>query len=208
MLPAALLLASYLIGSIPFSYLVARAVSGGDIRNVGSGNVGATNVARSVGTGPGAVALILDAAKGWGAVMLARLMVESPLWPPGGGLLEVPSFWIAASAVTAVLGHMAPVWLRFRGGKGVATAAGVFLAIDPRAVAIVLVLFVLVTATTRLVSLGSILTAAAMPLVLRYIERQTFWIVLAAIVIALAIIVRHRANIARLAAGSEPRFPR
>src|SRR5437763_6981946 len=117
MLPVALVVAAYLLGSIPFSFLVGKAVSGADIRQHGSRNVGATNVARSFGKLPGIVALILDGAKGWAAVALARWLVVRPDWSAPA---RSPSFWVTLAAVIAVLGHMFPVWLRFHGGKGVA----------------------------------------------------------------------------------------
>lgn len=202
--PALLVLFSYLLGSIPFSFLIARFAGGKDIRTLGSGNIGATNVARTVGKAAGMIALLLDAAKGFAAVAIAESMLAR-----GGTIVAgaPASFWIAAVAVAAVAGHMFPVWLRFRGGKGVATAAGVFLAIDPRAIAIVFVVFLLVWISTRFVSLASILAAVAIPLELRFIERQTFWIVLAGIAIAIGVVLKHRGNIARLAAGTEPKFP-
>jgi glycerol-3-phosphate acyltransferase PlsY len=203
---ALLVAGSYLIGSIPFSFLVARLASGKDIRTLGSGNVGATNVARSVGTKAGAIALILDAAKGWGAVAFAR-------WLGGTGFATAEqadraTLWIAVAAITVVLGHMFPVWLRFHGGKGVATAAGVFLALDARAFALVFAVFLVVEIATRYVALASMLSAATMPLVLRFIEREAFWIVVASIVISIAIILKHHSNIARLAQGTEPKYPR
>lgn len=207
-LPAAVIAASYLIGSIPFSWFVGRIAAGKDIRSLGSGNVGATNVARTIGRLPGLLALLLDASKGSLAVVVTAAAFRSEAWPRGGDLLDTQTFWLGASAVAAVLGHMFPVWLRFQGGKGVATAAGVFLAIDPRAIAIVMVVFLLVWATTRIVSLASILAAAALPVTLRFVENQTFWVVLAGIVIATAVILKHKSNIARLAQGDEPRFPR
>ena len=202
--PALLVLFAYLLGSIPFSFLVGRLAGGKDIRTLGSGNIGATNVARTVGKGAGLIALLLDAAKGFAAVAIARGLLEDGGTTVAGAPV---SFWIAAVAIAAVGGHMFPVWLRFRGGKGVATAAGVFLAIDARAIAIVFVVFLLIWISTRFVSLASILAAVAIPLELRFIERQTLWIVLAGIVIAIGVVLKHRGNIARLAAGTEPKFP-
>ena len=201
-----LLLGAYLIGSIPFSFFVARLAAGKDIRTLGSGNVGATNVARSIGTKAGAVALVLDAAKGWGAVALAR-------WFAGDGFASPEAasratLMIGLAAIAVVLGHMFPVWLRFHGGKGVATAAGVFLALDPRAFALTLVVFLIVEIATRYVALASMLSAATMPLVLRFVEHQAFWIVVSSIVISIAIILKHHSNIARLAQGTEAKYPR
>lgn len=207
LLPLALIAGAYLIGSIPFSWFVARLASGKDIRTIGSGNVGATNVARNVGRIPGMIALLLDGVKGWAAVALAKALLAGEAWPELGWLQDAPSFWVGVSAVAVVLGHMFPIWLGFHGGKGVATAAGVFLALSPLAFGIALVIFLLVWITTRLVSLGSILAAAAMPMALRFIQHAPFWTVIAGIVIALAIILKHRSNVARMVAGEEPRFP-
>ncbi len=203
---ALLLAGAYLIGSIPFSFIVARLASGKDIRKHGSGNVGATNVARTVGSAWGAVALVLDAAKGWGAVALAR-------WVAGGDFASAEAadratLWIALAAIAVVLGHMFPVWLRFHGGKGVATAAGAFLALDARAFLMTLVVFVVIEGLTRYVALASMLSAATMPLVLRFIRHEAFWIVVSSIVISIAIILKHHSNIARLAQGTEPKYPR
>ena len=135
MLAAGLLVTSYLIGSIPFSFLIVKLTTGADIRKVGSRNVGATNVARSFGKLPGIIALILDAAKGYGVVALARWVTGSSNWalPIGGDASPIHSraFWITLCALVAVIGHMFPVWLRFHGGKGVATGAGAFLSLDP-----------------------------------------------------------------------------
>lgn len=202
---ALLLLGAYLIGSIPFSFLVARLVSGKDIRTLGSGNVGATNVARTVGSKAGAIALVLDAAKGWGAVALARWVVGGSFASPDDA--DRATLWIGLAAIVVILGHMFPVWLRFHGGKGVATAAGVFLALDARAFAIAFAVFLVVEVVTRYVGLASMLAAAAMPLVLRFIEREAFWIVVSSIVISIAIILKHHSNIARLAQGAEPKYP-
>ena len=132
LLPVALVVSAYLLGSIPFSYLVVRFIAGADIRQHGSRNVGATNVARTFGKWPGIVALILDMAKGYAAVCVARWITTRPDWPieasAAGGPLQSREFWIALAALIAVLAHMFPVWLRFHGGKGVATATGAFLA--------------------------------------------------------------------------------
>src|SRR3954447_26467025 len=138
MLPAALLLLAYLLGSIPFSFLVVKLFAGADIRQHGSRNVGATNVARSFGKLPGIIALLLDGAKGYAAVAVARWLVARPEW---SSPMRSTSFWITLAAVIAVLAHMFPVWLKFHGGKGVATATGAFLAIDPKALAAALIVF-------------------------------------------------------------------
>lgn len=206
----ALIVASYLIGSIPFSYLVARAASGTDIRQAGSRNVGATNVARTAGKGAGILALCLDLAKGYSAVMLARWMVMRPEWPFAAispSPLHSREMWIALSGLIAVLAHMFPVWLRFHGGKGVATAAGVFLALDPIVAAAAAIVFLIVIAVTRFVSLGSIVAAASIPLFLRFLAHDApFWRIVISIVIALAVIMKHHSNIARLTQGAERRM--
>ena len=200
MLPVALVVAAYLLGSIPFSFLVVKLVADADIRQHGSRNVGATNVARSFGKLPGIVALILDGAKGWAAVWVARWTVARPEW---AAPVRSASFWITLAAVIAVLAHMFPVWLRFHGGKGVATATGAFLAIDPKALGAGLLVFAIVILATRIVSLASILSAASIPIFLRFLTQAPFWTVVLSIVISVAIIVKHHSNIARLAQGSE-----
>src|SRR5436190_15947233 len=200
MLPAALVVAAYLLGSIPFSFLVVKLVAGADIRHHGSRNVGATNVARSFGKLPGVVALLLDLAKGWAAVAVAKWIVARPEW---SAPLRSAAFWVTLAAVIAVLAHMFPVWLKFHGGKGVATAAGAFLAIDPLALGAGLIVFVIVIAATRVVSLASILSAASIPIFLRFLTHATFWTVVLSIVVSIAIIVKHHSNIARLAQGTE-----
>src|SRR5687768_9151287 len=162
-LPIALIALAYLLGSIPFSFLVARALSGKDVRVEGSGNVGATNVARTAGRWAGVLALLLDAAKGYAVIALARWLVARPDWPFEAGPQPWQSreMWIALAGLIGVLGHMFPVWLRFHGGKGVATAAGVILALDPRVFLASILVFAIVVLVSRMVSLGSILTAAS-----------------------------------------------
>lgn len=212
LLPGFLLVAAYLIGSIPFSYLVVRFAAGTDIRTRGSGNVGATNVLRNFGKRFGLIALILDLAKGWLVVAMMRYFVSAPGWPypltVDGSAMESPSFWIGLASVIAVLGHMYPVWIGFRGGKGVATAAGVFLAIDPWSLAGALIIFVVVAYGTRYVSLASMLSAAAVPLFMRFLTGQPFWILMFSMIIAAIIIARHHQNISRLAVGTERKLGR
>jgi glycerol-3-phosphate acyltransferase PlsY len=209
-LPLALIVASYLIGSIPFSFLVVKAFAGADIRQLGSRNVGATNVARTFGKMPGVIALLLDITKGVGAVLLARWITASQQWPFVPGADASPwhsrAFWIALSGLIAVLAHMFPVWLRFHGGKGVATAAGAFLAINPLAVLAGAIVFLIVLLSTRFVSLASILSAASIPIFFRFLTHESFWTIVISIVMAMLIIVKHHSNIARLTQGSERRM--
>src|SRR4051794_41479485 len=155
-LPYILIVAAYLIGSIPFSFLVVKVVAGADIRTHGSRNVGATNVARNFGKAPGIVALLLDIAKGYAAVALARWIVHRPDWPCVPNAAHTPQLystltWISLAALVAVLAHMYPVWLRFHGGKGVATAAGAFLSLAPIAIAAAIIVFLIVIVATRFV---------------------------------------------------------
>lgn len=211
MLPAALVALAYLLGSIPFSFLVVKLFAGTDIREEGSRNVGATNVARTAGKLPGIIALLLDIAKGYAAVALAKWLVAQPGWPFAAGTAPWQSreMWIALAGLIAVLAHMFPVWLRFHGGKGVATAAGVFLALDPIVLAAALIVFAIVVLLFRMVSLGSILTAASIPLLFRFLAHDApFWRIVISIAIALAVIFKHHENIARIVQGSERRLGR
>ncbi len=198
-LSLAVLAVSYLLGSIPFGYLLVRIFRKEDIRATGSGNIGATNVARSGAKGLGILTLLLDLAKGYIAVLLARHVAP--------GLPSRPSDLAVLAAVAAVLGHVFPVWLRFRGGKGVATALGVFLALLPLVVLAALGVFVLTVVTTRIVSLASIIAAATLPVFALWLSPDRSPIYLAGVLfIALLVIVKHHANIARLIRGREPRF--
>lgn len=211
MLPVALLVVAYLIGSVPFSFLIVKLASGRDVRELGSGNVGATNAARVGGRFAGVAALVLDLAKGWLVVLLARWIVAQPGWPfPSGTLLwESREAWIALAGLIAVLAHMYPVWLRFHGGKGVATAAGVFLALDPIVVLGGLLVFAIVLLATRYVSLASIVTAASIPLFFRYLaDDAPFWRIVVSIAIAIAVIIKHHSNISRLVQGTERKLGR
>ncbi len=193
-----ILVLGYLLGSIPFGFLIARARQGRDIRSTGSGNIGAANVARVVGFGAGALTLLLDAAKGYLAVWVAaRLTSES-------------ATWMVLAALAAIAGHVFPVWLGFRGGRGVATGVGVFLLICWPAVLAALVIWLLVVLFWRYVSLGSIVAAASLPLLvyLLYAPRHAPPLVvsLGTTLAALTIIAKHRPNIQRLVAGTETRF--
>jgi glycerol-3-phosphate acyltransferase PlsY len=211
LLPPALLVLAYLVGSIPFSYLVARSLAGKDVRQEGSRNVGATNVARTAGKLAGVLALGGDLAKGVAIIVIARWVVARPEWPYAAGPQPWQSreMWVALAGLVAVLGHMFPVWLRFHGGKGVATAAGVILALDPRVFLASLLVFAIVVLVSRMVSLGSILTAASIPLLFRFVAHDApFWRTILSIGIALAVILKHHSNIARLARGTERRLGR
>ncbi|HUD72813.1 MAG TPA: glycerol-3-phosphate 1-O-acyltransferase PlsY [Dongiaceae bacterium] len=183
----------FALGSIPFSLLMGRIFGGVDIRKAGSGNVGATNVARTAGWGPGLLALLLDAAKGAAAVLLARLCC------PGA-----PAADLVAGGM-AVLGHLVSPFLRFRGGKGVATGAGVFLVLAPGALCVAALVFAVTVALSRYVSLASVGAAIAMP-VAAFLLGLRGGITLLALVVAVAVIARHRGNLARLRAGKERRL--
>ncbi len=209
MLPVALVALAYLIGSIPFSFLIVKLVAGKDVREHGSRNVGATNVARTAGKLPGIIALLFDILKGWGVVMLARWIVAQPGWPftPGVQPWQSREFWIAGAGLIAVLAHMFPVWLRFHGGKGVATGSGVVLALDPIVMAGVVIVFAIVLIAFRYVSLASIVGAASIPVFFRFLAAGApFWRTVMSIGIALAVIFKHHGNISRLVQGTERRF--
>lgn len=206
MLPVAVVVLAYLIGSIPFSFLVVKLVAGKDVREHGSLNVGATNVARTAGKVPGIVALLLDIAKGYAVIVVARALVARPEWPIAPGMLPWQSreMWVALAGLIAVLAHMFPAWLGFHGGKGVATATGVFLALNPMVMAGAVLVFAIVLLLFRYVSLASIVSAASIPLFFRYMTRDAlFWHIVISIGIAFAVILKHHSNIARLAQGTE-----
>ncbi|MGA2353900.1 MAG: glycerol-3-phosphate 1-O-acyltransferase PlsY [Terriglobales bacterium] len=187
---------SYLLGSIPFGYLLVRLFKGEDVRAGGSGNIGATNVARK-SPALGIATLVLDATKGLAAVFVARAVF-------GGGHQRLI---MTTAALFAVLGHLFPVWLKFRGGKGVATSLGAFVLITPKSILCMVILFVMIAAAFRYVSLGSIVVAAAFPLLAwafnEYSDSRQ--LILIALVSAF-VIWKHRQNIARLAAGTEAKL--
>lgn len=193
-----MLVAGYLLGSIPFGYLIARFFAGRDIRREGSSNIGATNVARTLGLRAGLATLALDAGKGACAVWLATRL---------HGDFSAP---LAFAAIGAILGHLFPVWLRFRGGRGVATAIGAFLVIGWLATLADLLIWVVVMAIWRYASLSSILWAALLPLFMYWLyvpgHHPPQNISIAAIIAALLIIWRHRANMQRLIEGNEPQM--
>jgi glycerol-3-phosphate acyltransferase PlsY len=186
---------AYLLGSIPFGYLLVKIFRKQDIRTTGSGNIGATNVARSGAKGLGIATLLLDCGKAYLAVKIAQHIA------PGNYNLAV------VAAVAAILGHVYPVWLGFRGGKGVASALGVFLALSWPAGSIVFAIFLVIFFITRYVSLASIVGSAALPPVaLHFIHQHTPIVIAGLIFIPLLVIVKHHANIRRLLAGTESRF--
>jgi len=187
-----LVVAAYLIGSIPFGYLIVRGKGRGDIRETGSGGTGATNVSRRAGKAAGVLTLLLDAAKGCIAVLIART-VSGDDWV------------IAAAAIAALVGHIFPVWLGFRGGKGVATGVGIFLVLAPIALLCAGVIFVAIVLLTRFVSLGSITAAVLIP-VLVWLQYDSQSLLTAAIVGAALIVFAHRGNIQRLVSGTESRI--
>ena len=191
-----ILIVAYLIGSIPFGYLLVRTMGGGDVRQTGSGGTGATNVSRRAGKAAGVLTLLLDALKGAAAVLIAQSVSGSD-WEK------------AVAAIAVIVGHIFPVWLRFRGGKGVATGVGVFLVLAPIALLCAGVVFVSVVFFTRYVSLGSITAAILIPL---FVWLQNLFVapvgdarplLTAAIIGALLIVFAHRGNIGRLAQGTE-----
>ena len=200
-------LVSYLLGSIPFGYILVKLFLKQDIRATGSGNIGATNVARSGAKGLAVATLTLDAAKGFVAVF--STMVFFAAVGEGPWLLTLASF----AGLFAVLGHMFPVWLRFRGGKGVATAVGAFAPLAPGALGISLIVFLVVTAITRFVSLGSMLASLTFaisayllpPHELRHEEDSTMFFVTLTVT-SLLIVLKHHENIRRLLAGTENKF--
>lgn len=187
---------AYLLGSIPFGYLIVRKKIGADVRETGSGGTGATNVSRRAGKAAGVLTLLLDAAKGSVAVLVAK-MVAGDEWT------------MAAAAIAALVGHIFPVWLGFRGGKGVATGVGIFLVLAPIALLCAGVIFVAIVALTRYVSLGSIVAAVLIPV---FVWLQSVFVspvfdlrplLIAAVAGAALIVFAHRANIQRLASGTE-----
>ena len=199
---------SYLLGSIPFGYLLVRIFRGEDVRQTGSGNIGATNVARTGSKGLAVATLLLDALKGYVAVahvfFFARHHADHFV-NSGPTLVYILA---ALAGLCAIIGHMYPVWIRFKGGKGVATAVGAFLGIAPTAILVVLALFVAIVAVTRYVSLGSIVAAAVFPFAAWWLNPSTRSLAVLGLlsVSSLLIIIRHKDNIRRLLAGNENRF--
>lgn len=190
--------AAYFLGSIPFGILFARLFGAGDVRKAGSGNIGATNVARVAGPIPGILTLLFDTAKGAAAVWAA------------GRVTGDSATWMIVAALAALIGHCFPVWLNFKGGKGVATAAGAFLVLCPLALLAVVILFLVVVSFWRYISLGSISAAAAMPLLIYFLwaphHAPPLTVTFGALAAAAIIIYKHDGNIQRLVQGDEPKF--
>lgn len=183
---------AYLIGSIPFALLLARRWGARDLRRIGSGNIGAANVLRATGLTAGVLVAVLDIAKGAASVIVAQRLSPGPTSGAVAGL-------------AAIVGHIYPVWLRFRGGKGVATACGVFSVLTPLAVPPALAIFVVTVWTTRYISLGSLLATLALPPI-AYAIGDSAAAVVAAFAAAAIIVFRHRSNLLRLRTGTERRM--
>src|SRR5215467_10756106 len=190
----AALAAAYLLGAIPFGYLLVKWKTGGDIRAAGSGNIGATNVLRTTGRAAGIATLLLDIAKGYFAVWLAGRLTADNVW------------WTSAAALAVMAGHAFPVFLGFKGGKAVASFVGAFLRLTPIPLAAVLVVFVITVAVTRHISVGSIVGAATFPFAVWLILHPAPPIVIAALIAGAFIVYRHKENIRRLHAGTEHVF--
>ena len=194
MIPLALVLIAYLLGAIPFGYLLVKLKTGADVRASGSGNIGATNVMRTSGRGAGILTLLLDIAKGFAAVWIA------------GRLTEGDVLWMSVAAVAVMLGHAYPVFLGFKGGKAVASVVGAFLCLSPWALAAEILIFVVIVALTRHISMGSIVAAATLPFAVFMVMRAPLPAVIAAIIAGAFVIYRHSSNITRLRLGTENVF--
>jgi glycerol-3-phosphate acyltransferase PlsY len=193
-----IIIVSYLLGSIPFGYLIVNAKTGNDIRDTGSGGTGATNVSRRAGKSAGILTLVLDALKGAVAILIARWLISD-------------AWWIGAAGIAAMLGHIFPVWLRFRGGKGVATAVGVFAVLAPLPLLLSGFLFFATVLITRYVSLGSLLAAVSIPLFVSILNSirpypNAMPMLVTTFAGAILIIYAHRANIGRLVSGTESKL--
>jgi glycerol-3-phosphate acyltransferase PlsY len=187
-------IAAYLIGGIPFGLIVVRLMTGKDVRTFGSGNIGATNVLRTSGRAAGVLTLVLDAAKAWVAVWLSD-------WLTGGNVA-----WMSFAALAVLLGHAFPVWLRFKGGKAVASFIGAFSYLAPVPLLAVVLLFILLVAWTRYLSLGSVVAAGLFPFACWMILHPDWPVLAAASGAAILVIWRHADNIQRIRAGNERVF--
>jgi glycerol-3-phosphate acyltransferase PlsY len=194
MMPLLALVVAYLIGGIPFGYLLVRLKTGQDVRSMGSGNIGATNVLRTSGRVVAVATLFLDIAKGFFAVWLAARLTDDSVT------------WTSLAALAVMAGHAYPVFLKFRGGKAVASFIGAFLYLTPIPLLATLLVFVIVVAATRQISMGSIIAAASLPLATWLIMHPPKSVVLVSLIAGAFIVVRHRANIQRIRAGKEHVF--
>ena len=188
-----LVLGAYLMGSFPSALFVVRRRTGHDVREKGSGNVGASNTVRLAGWRAGILVTLADVAKG-----------ALPVWVMA--VYNPSSRWLAAAMVAAVVGHCYPVWLRFRGGKGVATGFGAFVVIAPWAALWVFIAWVAILLISRMVSLASVLATACFPVVVYFVARPHAWLMVAASLVCAVIVIRHSSNIRNIAAGTEPRI--
>ena len=215
LLPPILLFLGYLLGSIPAGYLAGRWLAGLDIRQQGSGSTGATNVLRVLGRGPALVVFVVDVLKGTAAVLLARALL-APLGVPlgsSGTASWVTDSWVVGAGLAALAGHIWPVWLGWRGGKAVATALGMLLGLAWPVGLACFGIFLTVLSISRIVSLSSVLAAVALPLLmLGWFRSEAMglrWPYLALALLTSALVIwRHRSNLARLLAGTEPRLGR
>jgi len=193
-LPIALLILAYLIGGIPFGYLLVWLKTGKDVRAMGSGNIGATNVLRTTGRAIGILTLLLDIAKGYLAVWLMLRATHGA------------ELWASAAALAVLLGHAFPVYLKFQGGKAVASFVGAFLCLAPAAVGVCALFFVAVVAYSRYISLGSVLSATIFPIIVAILVYPRWPVIAAALLASTLVIWRHKSNIERLRAGTENVF--
>src|SRR5690242_4166476 len=193
MTQALVLVIAYLLGAIPFGYILVKLTGGGDVRAQGSGNIGATNVLRTSGKVAGFLTLLLDIGKGYLAVWIAQRVCGCPML-------------MSAAALAVMAGHAYPVFLRFQGGKAVASFVGAFLCLTPWAIAAEVVVFVGVVVCTRHISMGSIVGAATFPLAVWLVQKPEWHALAAAVVASAFIIYRHSSNMARLRAGTENVF--
>src|SRR5690349_16592288 len=188
------ILIAYLLGAIPFGYLLTRFTTGKDIRTEGSGNIGATNVLRAAGRGAAVATMALDMAKGFAAVWIAGLLTDNS---PG---------WMSDAALAVMVGHAFPIFLGFKGGKAVATFAGAFLYLTPVPALAGVIVFVITVTVTRYISAGSILAAATFPIAVWLIEHPTPNVVLVAAIAGAIVVYRHTDNMRRMRSGKEPEF--
>jgi glycerol-3-phosphate acyltransferase PlsY len=188
------ILIAYMLGAIPFGYLLTRISTGKDVRGEGSGNIGATNVLRAAGRGAAVTTMLLDIAKGYAAVWIA------------GYLTDGSSGWMADAALAVMLGHAFPIFLGFKGGKAVATFTGAFLYLTPVAALAGIIVFVITVVVTRYVSAGSVLAAATFPIGVWLIEHTSLNVLLVAVIASAIVVYRHKDNLRRIRAGKEPVF--